>query len=150
AGGGGVPHRSGGGACRGLPGVLPVTQALQGRCGVRPSLGAGGASGKSLVRAAAAGALRSRPRDRPAGMRRFGMTRRTALLSIAAAALRAQPAHKIQVVILTGRDDHDWRGATPLMRQYLDAAGIFETRIDEECRDIGLESLKRYDVAVLV
>ena len=60
------------------------------------------------------------------------MTRRTALLSIAAAALQAQtkPApRKIQAVILTGRDDHDWRGATPLMRQYLDAAGIFETRI---------------------
>jgi type 1 glutamine amidotransferase len=78
------------------------------------------------------------------------MTRRTALVSIVGAALRAQAAHKIQVIILTGRDDHDWRGATPLMRQYLDAAGIFETRIDEECRDIGPESLKRYDVAVLV
>ena len=81
------------------------------------------------------------------------MTRRTALLSMAAAALRAQQKplpRKIQVVILTGRDDHDWRGATPLMRQYLDAAAIFETRIDEECRDLGPESLQRYDVAVLV
>jgi hypothetical protein len=81
------------------------------------------------------------------------MTRRTALLSLAAAAMRAQEKslpHKTQVVILTGRDDHDWCGATPLMRQYLDAAGIFETRIDEECRDIGPESLTRYDVAVLV
>ena len=40
------------------------------------------------------------------------MTRRTALLSMLAAAVRAQQqsaARPIQVVILTGRDDHDWR-----------------------------------------
>jgi type 1 glutamine amidotransferase len=60
------------------------------------------------------------------------------------------PARKIQVLIITGRDDHDWRGATPLMRQYLDSAGIFEVRIAEEFRDAGPESLKPYDVAVLV
>src|SRR4051812_6685598 len=57
---------------------------------------------------------------------------------------------KIQVLIITGRDDHDWRGVTPLMRQYLDNAGIFETRIAEEFRDAGPEALKLYDVAVLV
>jgi type 1 glutamine amidotransferase len=62
----------------------------------------------------------------------------------------AAPARKIQVLIITGRDDHDWRGATPLMRQYLDAAGIFETRIAEEFRDAGPDSLKSYDVTVLV
>jgi type 1 glutamine amidotransferase len=65
-------------------------------------------------------------------------------------AQQAAPARKIQVLIITGRDDHDWRGATPLMRQYLDAAGIFETRIAEEFRDAGSDSLKSYDVAVLV
>jgi type 1 glutamine amidotransferase len=78
------------------------------------------------------------------------MTRRSALFSMAAAALRAQTERKIQAIIVTGRDDHDWRGATPLMRQYLDAAGIFETRVAEEFRDAGPESLSRYDVAVLV
>jgi type 1 glutamine amidotransferase len=59
-------------------------------------------------------------------------------------------ARKIQVLIITGRDDHDWRGVTPPMRQYLDAAGIFETRTAEEFRDAGSESLRPYDVAVLV
>jgi type 1 glutamine amidotransferase len=78
------------------------------------------------------------------------MTRRTALVSMAAAAAALRAQRKIQVIIITGRDDHDWRGATPLMRQYLDAAGIFETRIAEEFRDAGPESLNRYDVAVLV
>jgi type 1 glutamine amidotransferase len=72
---------------------------------------------------------------------------------MAVAGLRAQVAKgpgKIQVLIITGRDDHDWRGVTPLMRQYLDTAGIFETRTAEEFRDAGPESLKRYDAAVLV
>jgi type 1 glutamine amidotransferase len=60
------------------------------------------------------------------------------------------PPRKIQVLIITGRDDHDWRGATPLMRQYLDATGIFEVRIAEEFRDAGPDALNRYDAAVLV
>lgn len=84
------------------------------------------------------------------------MNRYLPLLLLAAAPLLAQKAapppaaHKIQVLIITGRDDHDWRGVTPLMRQYLDAAGIFETRIAEEFRDAGPESFRPYDVAVLV
>src|SRR5215468_3672070 len=81
------------------------------------------------------------------------MKRRALLSLLAALPLRTQQStapRKIQVLIITGRDDHDWRGATPLMRQYLDAAGIFETRIAEEFRDAGPESLNRYDVAVLV
>lgn len=80
------------------------------------------------------------------------MNRRTLLLMLACAPLWAQPnaPRKIQVVIVTGRDDHDWRGVTPLMRQYLDGAGIFETRIAEEFRDAGPDSLNGYDVAVLV
>jgi type 1 glutamine amidotransferase len=78
------------------------------------------------------------------------MTRRTALLSLTAGCLWAQAARKIQVLIITGRDDHDWRGVTPLMRQYLDAAGVFETRIAEEFRDAGPDSLNCYDAAVLV
>jgi uncharacterized protein len=81
------------------------------------------------------------------------MTRRILLALFTVALLLGQQSaapRKIQVLIITGRDDHDWRGATPLMRQYLDAAGIFETRIAEEFRDAGPESLNRYDVAVLV
>jgi hypothetical protein len=81
--------------------------------------------------------------------------KRSRIVILLAACLSAWPQQtvaprKLQVLIITGRDDHDWRGATPLMRQYLDAAGIFETRIAEEFRDAGPESLKPYDVAVLV
>jgi type 1 glutamine amidotransferase len=81
------------------------------------------------------------------------MTRRILLFQLASVSAWAQqdtPRRKIQVLIITGRDDHDWRGVTPLMRQYLDAAGIFEVRTTEEFRDAGPQSLNRYDVAVLV
>src|SRR5215467_5031382 len=60
------------------------------------------------------------------------------------------PPAKIQVLIITGRDSHDWRGVTPVMRQFLETAGIFEVRVAEEFRDAGPASLQGYDVAVLV
>jgi type 1 glutamine amidotransferase len=71
-------------------------------------------------------------------------------LAAAALAQPAPPPAKIRVLIITGRDDHDWRGATPLMRQYLEETGRFDVRIAEEFRDAGPDSLTRYDVAVLV
>jgi type 1 glutamine amidotransferase len=72
------------------------------------------------------------------------------LAAFAAAQAPSRAPRKIQVLIITGRDDHDWRGATALMRQYLDAANIFEVRTAEEFRDAGPESLRPFDVAVLV
>lgn len=83
------------------------------------------------------------------------MLRRTMLaLPLAAIPLiqssAADAPGKIQVLIVTGRDDHDWRGASALMRQYLDAAGVFEVRTTEEFHDAGAASLAPYDVVVLV
>ncbi|HLK65904.1 MAG TPA: ThuA domain-containing protein [Bryobacteraceae bacterium] len=73
------------------------------------------------------------------------------LIALAAAVIAQNPApRKIQVLIITGRDDHDWRGATASMRQSLAAAGIFEVRTTEEFRDAGVSSLAPYEVAVLV
>ena len=79
----------------------------------------------------------------------------TILLLCFAAATLAQPKaapapRKIQALIITGRDDHDWRGTTAAMRQHLDDAGIFEVRTTEEFRDAGPQALAPYDVAVLV
>jgi type 1 glutamine amidotransferase len=62
----------------------------------------------------------------------------------------AQLAAENQVLILTGRDDHGWRGLTPLMRRYLNEVNIFEVRTTEEFRDTGPNSLAPDDVAVLV
>ena len=79
------------------------------------------------------------------------MLRRTFFLQVGAAALlQAQAEKKLQVLIITGRDTHDWRGVTPLMRQYLEATGLFEVRIAEEFRDAGAQAFQGYDVAVIV
>ena len=83
------------------------------------------------------------------------MILRATLLALAGiTALLAQPGapprRKIQVLIITGRDSHDWRGVTPVLRQHLEGTGLFEVRIAEEFRDAGPESLNGYDVAVLV
>ncbi len=69
-------------------------------------------------------------------------------------ALFAQPSpppdpSKVQVLILTGQNVHDWRGTTPVLKQQLESTGRFEVRIIEEVRGIGPETLAPYDVAVV-
>jgi type 1 glutamine amidotransferase len=82
------------------------------------------------------------------------MLRFAILLCSLVAGVLAQPAasfpHKVQVLIITGRDDHDWRGATANMRQYLDSTGIFDVRTTEEFHDAGPASLAPYDAVVLL
>jgi type 1 glutamine amidotransferase len=68
--------------------------------------------------------------------------------------LFAQPSpppdpSKVQVLILTGQNVHDWRGTTPILKQQLESTGRFEVRIIEEVRGIGPETLAPYDVAVV-
>ncbi len=79
------------------------------------------------------------------------ITRRTLLAAAALpfALARAQ-SRKLQILIITGRDDHDWRNVTPLMRQYLTETDRFEVRIAEEFRDAGPEALAPYDAAILI
>lgn len=55
------------------------------------------------------------------------------ILILLAACLSAWPQQtsvqrKLQVLIITGREDHDWRGATPLMRQYLGPRLLLDQR----------------------
>ena len=78
------------------------------------------------------------------------------LLFVAAAptVVAAQPSpppdpNKVQVLILTGQNVHDWRGTTPLLKQGLETTGRFEVRIVEEVRGIGPETLAPYDVLVV-
>lgn len=66
----------------------------------------------------------------------------------------AQPSpppdpNKVQVLILTGQNVHDWRGTTPLLKQALETTGRFEVRIIEEVRGIGPETLAPYDLLVV-
>jgi len=77
------------------------------------------------------------------------------LYSVAATGvLSAQPSpppdpSKIQVLIITGQNVHDWRGTTPLLKQILEDTKKFEVRVVEEFRGAGPEMLSNYDLAVV-
>ncbi|MBS1874529.1 MAG: ThuA domain-containing protein [Acidobacteria bacterium] len=74
----------------------------------------------------------------------------TILLSAAAGfAQTPGAAPKIQALIITGQNGHDWRGTTPLLRKALEDTGRFEVRVTEEYRGGGPETLAPYDVVIL-
>jgi type 1 glutamine amidotransferase len=56
---------------------------------------------------------------------------------------------KIQVLIITGQNGHDWRATTPVLRKILEDTGRFEVRVTEEFRGAGPETLAPYDLVVL-
>ena len=56
---------------------------------------------------------------------------------------------KLQVLIITGQNGHDWRGTTPLLKQALEETGRFEVRVTEEFRGAGPETLAPYDLVVV-
>jgi hypothetical protein len=60
-----------------------------------------------------------------------------------------QTPPKLQALIITGQNGHDWRGTTPLLRKYLEDSGRFEVRVTEEFRGGGPETLAPYDVVIL-
>src|SRR3984885_9580535 len=74
--------------------------------------------------------------------------------ALAAAFLSAQgnaPAGppKLQALIITGQNGHDWKGTTPILKQVLEDTGRFEVRVTEEFRGAGPETLAPYDVVIL-
>jgi type 1 glutamine amidotransferase len=72
--------------------------------------------------------------------------------TVPAAAVPSSPAGspaKIQTLIITGQNGHDWRAATPVLRQILEDTGRFEVRVTEEFRGAGPETLAPYDLVVL-
>jgi type 1 glutamine amidotransferase len=74
------------------------------------------------------------------------------IVALALAPLLAQQSGappKLQALIITGQNGHDWRGTTPLLRKILEDSGKFNVRVTEEFRGAGPETLAPYDVAVL-
>ncbi|MBI5084349.1 MAG: ThuA domain-containing protein [Acidobacteria bacterium] len=55
---------------------------------------------------------------------------------------------KIRVLILTGRNNHDWRSTTPYLREVLQSTGRFDVRVTEEPSGLSAATLKPYDVLV--
>ena len=71
------------------------------------------------------------------------------LLGATSLAPAQAPAAKIQTLIITGQNGHDWRGTTPVLRTLLENTGRFEVRVTEEFRGSGAETLAPYDVVIL-
>ena len=67
--------------------------------------------------------------------------------------LAAQPPKagppKIQALIITGQNGHDWKATTPVLRKLLEDTGRFEVRVTEEFRGAGAETLAAYDLVIL-
>src|SRR4029077_7232224 len=81
-------------------------------------------------------------------------TRLLLVTAIGASLLSAQgtaPAGppKLQALIITGQNGHDWKGTTPILKQALEDTGRFEVRVTEEFRGAGSETLAPYDLVVV-
>ena len=61
----------------------------------------------------------------------------------------ANHPERMQVLIITGQNPHDWRATTPSLRKTLDDTEKFETRLVEEFRGSGPEILAPYDVVIV-
>lgn len=72
-----------------------------------------------------------------------------ALLLAAISLASAQTPAKIQALIITGQNGHDWRATTPVLRALLEETGRFEVRVTEEFRGAGQETLSPYDLVIL-
>jgi type 1 glutamine amidotransferase len=56
---------------------------------------------------------------------------------------------KIQVLVITGQNGHNWRGTTPILRKILEDTEKFEVHVTEEFRGAGPETLAPYDLVVV-
>ncbi|MBZ5595604.1 MAG: ThuA domain-containing protein [Acidobacteriia bacterium] len=74
---------------------------------------------------------------------------RTVLLVAVSLAPGQTPSAKIQALIITGQNGHDWSATTPVLRKLLEDTGKFEVRVTEEFRGAGPETLAPYDVVIL-
>lgn len=54
----------------------------------------------------------------------------------------------VRVLILSGRNNHDWRETTPFLRQILEHTGRFDVRVTEEPAGLNEAALAPYDVLV--
>jgi len=77
------------------------------------------------------------------------------LLSSLASAQSAAPQDsfffekdRIRVLILSGRNNHEWRQSTPFLRRILDATDRFDVHVTEEPGALNAETLRPYDVLV--
>jgi len=73
------------------------------------------------------------------------------VLSTAMLSAQQSPARspKIQTLIISGQNRHNWIATTPILRKALEDTGRFEVRVVEEFRGAGPETLAPYDLVVV-
>ncbi|MBK5290994.1 MAG: ThuA domain-containing protein, partial [Acidobacteriia bacterium] len=71
-----------------------------------------------------------------------------AVLALPAASDHFFTPGKIRVLILSGRNNHDWRSTTPRLRQILEETGRFDVRVTEEPAGLTAQTLEPYHVLV--
>lgn len=55
----------------------------------------------------------------------------------------------VRVLIISGRNNHDWRTSTPFMQKILEETGRFDVRLEEEPNGITEATLAPFDVLVM-
>src|ERR1041385_9553763 len=61
----------------------------------------------------------------------------------------ANHPERLQALIITGQNPHDWKGTTPLLRKALEDTAKFEVRVVEEFRGGTPEMLAPYGLIIL-
>jgi len=56
---------------------------------------------------------------------------------------------KIRTLILSGRNNHDWRATTPFLRRILEMTGRFDVRVTDEPAGLSAAVIAPYDLLVL-
>ena len=74
------------------------------------------------------------------------MGRLILLLPLLPAAWAAEP---IRALIFSGRNNHEWRVTTPVIREILQQTGRFDVRVSEEPAGTSARTLAEYDVLIL-
>ena len=62
--------------------------------------------------------------------------------------IRLSAADKIDVLLLSGMNNHDWRATTPALKESLERTGNFEVTVLERTETMTARLLERYDVVV--
>jgi type 1 glutamine amidotransferase len=68
------------------------------------------------------------------------------LVGFAATASAEDPDAPIRVLILTGRNNHNWKTTTPMLKKVLEASGKFQVDTTVPPQGLSSENLKNYDV----
>lgn len=68
------------------------------------------------------------------------------LCGIVAAAATGAETPKLRVLLLTGRNNHNWKATTPVVKKLLEESGRFAVDVTSEPEKLTAETLKGYDV----